>query len=81
VRTELQVEVDALTFGFRDRTRLWANGWRPFFTVGASRELGADWRVAAEWLHVPLSVRRDPDGAARSEPFDGVRLQLARTWR
>jgi hypothetical protein len=81
VRTELQVEVDALTYGVRDRSRLWAKGWRPFFTVGASRSLGSDWRLAAAWLHVPLRVARDADGEARSEPFDGLRLQLARAWR
>jgi hypothetical protein len=81
VRTELQVEVDALTFGVRDRSRLWANGWRPFLSVGASRAFGRHWRGAAAWLHVPLRVRRDAGDTAHDEPFDGLRLQVARTWR
>jgi hypothetical protein len=76
VRTELQVQVDALTFGFRDRSRLVANGVLRYAALGVRRDLGTHWSVATEVLHVPLDVRRGPDAAVRSEPLTSWRLQL-----
>lgn len=75
-RTELAVQVDALTFGVRDRSRLVARGVLPFATIGASRDLGARWNMAVEVLHVPLRVRREPDAARESDPLTSLRLQL-----
>ena len=76
VRTELQAQVDALTFGFRDRSRLVADGVLRYAAIGVRRDLGAHWSVGTELLHVPLDVRRGPDAPVRSEPFTSWRLQL-----
>ena len=76
MRTELQAQVDALTFGFRDRSRLVADGVLHYAAIGVRRDLGTHWSVATEVLHVPLDVRRAPDAAVRSEPFTSWRLQL-----
>lgn len=76
VRTELAVQVDALTRDFRDRTLLIARGARPFFTAGVRRDLGARWSVAAEVLHVPLQVRREIGAARESDPLTSVRVQV-----
>jgi hypothetical protein len=79
VRNETQVQLDALTFGVNDRSRLVANHWRAFVSVGVRGQLSPQWDVAAQWLHVPLQVRRDPGGEREHDDFGGVRLQLA--WR
>jgi hypothetical protein len=76
VRTELQAQVDALTFGYRDRSRLVADGVLRYAALGLRRDLGAHWSVATEVLHVPLDVRRAPDASVRREPFTSWRLQL-----
>jgi hypothetical protein len=75
-RTELEVQVDALTFGLLDRSRLTARANRPYFAVGIARDLGR-WTAAAEILHVPLRVQRELDARAGSDPFTGLRLLLA----
>ena len=77
VRTELEVQVDALTYGYRDRTRLTANATRHGFTLGFRRALGSGWSLAGEVLHVPLPVRRNPLQSVGNDPFTGLRLQLA----
>ncbi len=77
VRTELQVQVDALTFDVRDRSRLVANGTLHYATIGLRRDLDRHWSVGAEWLHVPLRVRRGPDAPSTREPLDSLRVQLA----
>jgi hypothetical protein len=76
VRTELQAQVDALTFGYRDRSRLVADGVLRYAAVGVRRDLGVHWSVGTEVLHVPLDVRRGPDASVRREPFTSWRLQL-----
>ncbi len=76
VRTELAVQVDALTDGVRDRTRLLARDVLPYFALGLRRDLDRRWSVAAEVMHVPLDVRRSPGLASESEPLTSVRVQL-----
>ena len=76
VRTELAVQVDALTFDVRDRSRLVARGTLPFATIGGSRDLSAHWNMGAELLHVPLRVRRGPDATRENDPLTSLRLQL-----
>ena len=75
-RTELAVQVDALTFDNRDRSRLVARGTLPFATIGASRDLDARWKMGVEVLHVPLHVRREPEAARDSDPLTSLRLQV-----
>lgn len=76
VRTELAVQVDALTFDVRKRSRLVARGSWPFFAIGASRELDARWNLGAEVLYVPLRVQRDPARASRNEALTSLRVRL-----
>ena len=76
VRTELQAQVDALTFGFRDRSRLVADGVLRYAALGVRRDFGTHWSIGTEVLHVPLDVRRGPDALVRSEPLTSWRLQL-----
>ncbi|HSQ79519.1 MAG TPA: hypothetical protein VLU54_00020 [Casimicrobiaceae bacterium] len=76
VRTEFAVQVDALTFDVRDRSRLVARGVLPFTTVGASRALDAHWTLSAELLYVPLRVKRGPDTPSEDDPLTSLRLQL-----
>ena len=76
-RTELEVQVDALTFDVRDRSRLVARSSRPFAALGVSCDLDSRWRLGAEVLHVPLKVQRELDGASRDDPFSAVRIRLA----
>ena len=75
-RTELAVQVDALTFDVRDRSRVVSRDVLPFVAVGASREVGPNWSVAMEVLHVPLTVRRGPDAPHENDPLTSLRLQL-----
>lgn len=58
VRTETEVQVDALVYDSRDRTRLVARDVLPYLAAGGRRRLSAHWSVAAEMLYVPLKVRR-----------------------
>jgi hypothetical protein len=75
-RTELAVQVDALTFNVRDRSRLVARGILPFGTIGASRDLDARWNLGLEVLYVPLRVQREPSAPSENDPLTSVRLQL-----
>lgn len=76
VRTEFAVEVDALTFAVRDRSRLVARGYLPFGTLGGSWHLDPHWNLGAEVLYVPLRVQRELDGPTTNDPLTSVRLQL-----
>ena len=76
VRTELGVQVDALTFSYLDRTRLTANGMHRYFALGTSRELNPRWSLGAELLYVPLSVRRTLGADSENDPLTSIRLQL-----
>ena len=76
VRTEFAVQVDALTFGVRDRSYLTSNGPMPYATLGVGYDLDARWQVGVEFLYVPLNVRRQLDGPVESDPLRSWRLQL-----
>jgi hypothetical protein len=76
VRTDLDVQVDALTDGVRDVSHLFARGYQRYFTLGTSYDLGAKWSVAAEVLYVPLNVRRNASAARESDPLTSARLQV-----
>lgn len=76
VRTELAAQLDALTFSFRDRSRLTANGVQRFVVAGIGRGLNPQWSLGAELLYVPLSVRRDPDAGSGNDSLTSFRLQL-----
>jgi hypothetical protein len=75
-RTETAVQVDALTFDFRDRSRLVARDVLPFVAIGTGRDVGTHWRVGVELLHVPLTVRRGPGATRDNDPLTSVRVQV-----
>lgn len=75
-RTELAVQVDALTFDVRDRSRLVARDVLPYFAVGTRRDLSERWSVGMEVLHVPLTVRRDAGASPEHDPLTSLRVQL-----
>ena len=76
LRTETQVQVDALTFDARDRSRLVAHDVLATAAAGVRRDLGAHFDWGAEVLFVPLRVRRAADAPSERDDFVGLRLQL-----
>lgn len=76
VRSEPEVQVDALVFTVRDRSRLVARDVLPTLTIGASHSFESRWSIAFELLHVPLDVRRATGSGLESDPFTGLRVQL-----
>ena len=79
VRTELQAQVDALTFDVRDRSRLVANGTLHYGAIGVRRDIGRHWSLGTEVLYVPLHVRRGDDAARTEDSFTSLRLQVRYT--
>lgn len=76
VRTEPEVQVDALTFGFRDRSQLLTRDVVPYLAVGFNHPLGARWYAGVEVLYVPLSVRREADADTDTEQDPLVSLRI-----
>lgn len=76
VRTESEVQVDALTYGVRDRSRLVTKGMLPYIALGVGRRWEHGWRVALEVLHVPLDVRREAGVSREDDPLTSIRLQV-----
>ena len=76
VRTELAVQVDALTFGVRDRSRLTSRMVVPWIAVGADHVLDSHWSAGIEGLYVPLDVKRGVSAARSYDPFATVRVEL-----
>jgi hypothetical protein len=65
---DLQFQVDALTFDFRDRSLLLSDGATFSITAGATRQLGARFSLSGEAFYTPLDRRQSPlfsDGAPR----------------
>jgi hypothetical protein len=79
VRTRLSVQVDALVFQLRDRSHLASDGMLRWFAIGTRYALDPHWSVAAEFLRVPLNVRRPPAFATEADPLNSVRVQLRYT--
>jgi len=77
VRMENEVQVDALTYGLPDRSRLVAQHDQAYLAAGVGRDFGRGWHAAAEVLYVPLTVLRVPDGSAENDSLVSFRLQLA----
>jgi hypothetical protein len=76
VRMENEVQVDAITYGFRDYSRLVARHDQGYIAAGIGRSLWRGWHVGAEVLYVPLTVLRNPNGSPDNDPLVSVRLQL-----
>ncbi len=76
VRANLGVQVDAQLFDANDRSRLTSRSNLRWLTLGSRYAFDRGWSVAAEWLYVPLGVRRPPDLNLDQEPLNSFRLQL-----
>ena len=76
VRTEPEVQVDALTFGFRDRSQLLARDVVPYLAAGFNLRFRVNWYVGAELLHVPLTVRREEGGPEEFDSLTSLRLRV-----
>lgn len=76
VRTEPEVQVDALTFGFRDRSQLLLRDVVPYLAVGFNVELREGWYAGAELLHVPLSLQREEGASTEHDPLTSLRVRV-----
>ena len=76
VRMENEVQVDAITYGFRDYSRLTATDDLGYVALGVGHKLPKGWGAAVEVLYMPLTVLREPNGSADSDPLLSFRLQL-----
>ena len=57
-RMDMEFQVDARTFGFRDRTLLLADGWTYAATFGSTWDLGQRSHLGLELFYSPLRVDR-----------------------
>jgi len=73
---DMEFQIDALTFGFIDRSLLLADGWTWSVNGGASWKLGGRYSFAVELFYSPLSVVRPPAATAENDPLLNVRTML-----
>jgi hypothetical protein len=76
-RTDLEVQVDALTFDFRDRSLLKSKASWPYLALGANHDIDRNWKAGAELLYAPLKVQREIDGSTERDPLTSLRLRLS----
>jgi hypothetical protein len=72
----MEFQVDAVTYGIIDRSRLLADGWTWSVNGGASWSLGAKTRLSAEIFYSPLSVARPPSREVENDPLLNLRTML-----
>jgi hypothetical protein len=73
---DMEFQVDAVTYGFVDRTLLLADGWTWSINGGASWQLGGRTSLAAELFYSPLSVTRPPSISQENDPLFNLRAML-----
>lgn len=78
---DLEFQVDALTYGVRDRNRLLADGWTYWASLGVTWQPWQRTRVAAEAFYAPLEVRRNPTAAVENDDLFNVRFMLSHRLR
>jgi hypothetical protein len=76
VRVEPEVQVDAYTFDFHDRSRLVSRDVLPYLALGGGYSWAQHWGVGMEVLYVPLEVRREAGAPLEDDPLTSLRLQL-----
>jgi len=76
-RLDTEFEVDALTNGLRDRSRLTARGWTWSATAGVRYRHRSGVGLAVEAFYTPLSVERSADDAETDPLFN---LRTLATW-
>jgi hypothetical protein len=75
-RTDLEVNVNALTFDVRDMSRLTSRDSWPFLAAGVSGDVDRHWNLGVEVLYVPLEVQREVDGPRQRDPLASLRMRL-----
>jgi hypothetical protein len=78
---DLEFQVDALTFGVRDRNLLLTRGstWSVF--AGAGWRVGGRWSLGAEAHYAPLDVRRSGSAEApQNDPLFHLRTTISYDW-
>lgn len=82
---DLEFQVDALRFGFRDRNLLRTDGWTWSAAAGATWSLGEAARLATEVFYAPLEVDRPgsgrPDTENETDALLNARLMVGFTVR
>jgi hypothetical protein len=73
---DMEFQVDNLTYGFRDRKPLLADGWTWSFSTDASWSLSDRFEIDAEVFYSPLSVVRPPSETAENDPLRNLRTIL-----
>jgi hypothetical protein len=73
---DMEFQVNALTFGFIDRSLLLADGWTWSVNGGASWSLGGRTSLAVELFYSPLSVIRPPSTSTENDPLLNLRTML-----
>lgn len=73
---DLELQVDALTFGFRDRTLQRTDGWTYSLTAGGRWPLGARSHFTGELFYAPLSVERPPERNDENDALFNARLMV-----
>ena len=77
---DMAFQVDALTFGVRDRTLLTADGFTWSAAAGLRYRQPSGATLAVEAHYTPLSVRRD-GGSPENDPLLHVRVLAGWRWR
>ena len=73
---DLEFQVDALTFGFRDRSHLVTDGFTYSATAGFSWEAFRKARLAFEIFYSPLDVRRSFGATVENDPLFNIRAMV-----
>lgn len=73
---DLEFQVDALTFGLRDRTLNRTDGWTYSLTAGGRWPLGERTHFAGELFYAPLSVERPPARNRENDDLLNARLMV-----
>jgi len=74
---DLEFQVDALTFGFRDRSHLVTDGFTYSATAGFSWAAFRKVRLAFEIFYSPLDVQRSFGAASENDPLLNIRAMVS----
>ncbi len=73
---DLELEVDAVTYGYHDQTHLTTDGWTGWISAGAGWPLGERLWLGGELYYSPLDVVRPPSTESQNDALFNVRAVL-----